>query len=96
MEINYEKSKLWISPNVTKDRNEAISNFLHIRSSCHLGTYLGYPLKAKYTTSDFNQIINKLQQKLTGMEAKPLIVCMKSTTYHCHNKHYPKLLYESF
>lgn len=56
----------WISPITTIERIDRITNFLHIRNSSNLGTYLGYPLKAKYTNSDFNQILNRLQQKLQG------------------------------
>lgn len=66
MEINLEKSKLWISPNVTEDKRRSISNYVQINCSINLGSYLGYPLKPKYTTTDFNHIINKLHQKLQG------------------------------
>lgn len=72
MEINLKKSKLWISPKVDEDRKLCISNFLQINYSSSLGNYIGYPLKAKCTSTDFNQIINKLHLKFQGWKQRLL------------------------
>lgn len=43
-----------------------ISNYLQISRYTNLGNYLGYPLKLKYTNSDFNHILDKLHHRLQG------------------------------
>lgn len=64
MEINLDKFKLWLSPNLEQDRKANISNRLQIRTANHLDNYLGYPLKHKFTASNFNSILNKIHLKL--------------------------------
>lgn len=66
MDINLEKYKLWLSLHIPNDRKAYISNFLQINNIPCLGTYLGYPLKPKYASSNFNYIIHKIQLKLQG------------------------------
>lgn len=64
MEINYEKSKLWFSPFIPKNKKATISNLLQINNTSDLGSYIGYPLKPTYSPTNFNYIIHKLRQKL--------------------------------
>lgn len=64
MKINHEKSTLWLSPSIPNDRKNYISNSLQISNTSSLGTSLGYPLKPKCTSSDFNYILHKIQIKL--------------------------------
>lgn len=66
MDINLDKSKLWLSPHIPSNRKDLITNCLQIPSITNLGTYVGYQLKTNYTSSDFNQIIQKMQQKLNS------------------------------
>lgn len=56
MEINFDNSKLWLSPKVMEEMKISIPNFMQTNATKDLGTYLGYPLKTKYSSSDFNQI----------------------------------------
>lgn len=74
MDINFKKkkSKLWLSPYISIKKKTFISNSLGIIHTPNLGTYLDYPLKPKYSTSDFNYIIHKLQSKLQGWKMNSL------------------------
>lgn len=64
MKINLEKSKLWLSPNITENKKTHISEALQIRNTSNLGSYLGFPLKPNYSSFDFNFIIHKIRKKL--------------------------------
>lgn len=66
MQINLEKLKLWLSPHIPDFKRTSISNSLRINITSSLGTYLGFPLKPKYSSSDFNFVIHKIRQKLQG------------------------------
>lgn len=60
MKIYFDKSKLWLSPSIMENQKNFISNSLKIRNTSCLGIYLGYPLKPKYTSSNFNYILHKI------------------------------------
>lgn len=60
MQINLEKSKLWLSPLIHEDMKMIISNSLRINASGSLGTYLAFTLKPKYSSSDFNFVAHKI------------------------------------
>lgn len=70
--INNERSKLWFSPFIPKNRKSYLSNKLQINITTNLGTYLGYPLKLNYSSLVFNFIIHKLRQKLKGWKMNHL------------------------
>lgn len=55
-----------VIPGINEQRKLEISQTLQIQNTSNLGTYLGFPLKPKYSTSDFNFIIHKLHNKLQG------------------------------
>lgn len=60
MEINLEKSKLWLSNKIPDNRKLQISNSLRIIATANIGSYLGFPLKPQNNNSDFNYIINNI------------------------------------
>lgn len=66
MEINLDKSKLWLSPYIPENRKSYISHLLQVNNASNLETYLGFPLKPRYSSSEFNYIIHKLCHKLQG------------------------------
>lgn len=54
------------------ERKNSISNLLQISLIQNLGSYLGYQLKTNYESSDFNNIIYKMHQKLQGWKLQHL------------------------
>lgn len=89
MEINLNKSKLRLSPHTPQNRRTYISNFLQINISHNLGSYLGYPLKPPYKTSNFNFIILKLRQKLPGWKMNHLSFVCRSHLVQATLNHIP-------
>lgn len=94
MEINFEKSKLWLSPKIPLNRKLEISNSLRINVTSNLGSYLGFPLKPKYKTSDFNYVTNKIRQKLQGWKmhtlsfaGRSLLISTTLNQIHCYHMH---------
>lgn len=65
MEINLDKSKLWLSPSVPQVMKQSISNTLGVPLTQNLGTYLGFQLKTNYKAIDFNNINLKMHHKLS-------------------------------
>lgn len=48
------------------------SQTFQINYTSNLGSYLGFPLKPKYSTSDFNFIIHNIRQRLQGWKMSSL------------------------
>ena len=65
--INYGKSRVFFSPNVTTRRKRGICRRLGIMATNNLGRYLGFPIIHKGRVgSAFNFILDKAQSKLAG------------------------------
>lgn len=65
--INYEKSRVFFSPNVAARRKRDICRRLGIMATNNLGRYLGFPIIHKGRVgSAFNFILDKVQSKLAG------------------------------
>lgn len=72
MEINFNISKLWLSPGISDERKNPISQLLQINNTPNLGTYLGLPLKPNNTQAEFNYIIHNIRQCLQGWKMSSL------------------------
>ena len=71
--INYGKSRVFFSPNVTARRKRGICRRLGIMATNNLGRYLGFPIIHKgIVGSAFNFILDKAQSKLAGWKTKLL------------------------
>ena len=71
--INYEKSRVFFSPNVTTRRKRGVCRRLGIMATSILGRYLGFPIIHKGRMGRaFNFILDKVQSKLAGWKTKLL------------------------
>lgn len=78
--VNLSKSKMFVSPNVTRRKARHLSNFCGIALTNDLGKYLGVPLLHKRTNrSHFKHIIEKVQCKLSGWKANTLHIAGRAT-----------------
>lgn len=78
--INYKKSSLFVSNNVSVSHARDLSSLCSIPLTKDLGIYLGIPMvhnrKGKH---HFSHIINKMQNRLSGWKAKNLSLAGRST-----------------
>lgn len=65
-------------------------------STSNLGTYLGYQLKTKYSSSDFNNIILKLQQKLHNWKVHHLSLAGRHQLITATMNQIPNYFYKVF
>ncbi|KAI8563661.1 hypothetical protein RHMOL_Rhmol03G0126400 [Rhododendron molle] len=78
--ISLEKSKIFVSPNVQRNKARRISDFCGIKLTNDLGKYLGVPLMHKrMSKQDFNHIVDKVQNRLAGWVANTLMLAGRST-----------------
>ena len=71
--LSEAKSRVYFSPNVDRDTRESLSDILGFASTPSLGKYLGFPLKhAGRSTQDYNFILDRVKQKLSGWKASML------------------------
>ena len=71
--VSESKSRVYFSPNVDRDTRESLCDILGFASTPFLGKYLGFPLKQLGSSSqDFNFILDRVKQKLTGWKANLL------------------------
>ena len=71
--VSNSKSRVYFSPNVDRDTRESLCAILGFTSTPFLVQYLGFPLKQLGSSShDYNFILDKLKQKLSGWKANML------------------------
>lgn len=71
--VNFNKSKLYCSPNIARRDSLVFSNICGMALSDNLGTYLGVPLvHGRFNKSHCNFIVDKVQKRLSGWKAKCL------------------------
>lgn len=65
--INFNKSKMYISPNVQRRRANRLCNVVGIQHTIDLGKYLGIPLlHSRASKVHFNDLVDKVQSRLDG------------------------------
>ncbi|KAI8550987.1 hypothetical protein RHMOL_Rhmol06G0149600 [Rhododendron molle] len=78
--VNLDKSKIFLSPNVAKNKAKRISDFCGIKLTTNLGKYLGVHLFHKRVSKhDFNHIIEKVQSRLAGWVSNTLMLSGRLT-----------------
>lgn len=78
--VNLSKSKLFVSPNVSRPKTRRLSNLCGIALTSDLGKYLGVPLLHKRASKDhFKHIIEKVQCKLSGWKSNTLMLAGRAT-----------------
>ena len=71
--VSITKSRVYFSPNVDRDIRESLCDILGFTSTASLGKYLGFPIKhPSATTQEFNFILDRVKQKLSGWKANML------------------------
>lgn len=64
LNINFSKSLVWSSPNTPSHIRTSSSSSLGIREVSKPGSYLGIPLGITGRTSDFNNIVEMIQNRV--------------------------------
>jgi len=68
--VSKDKSRILFTKNTSAENRELVGHSLGILETNKFDQYLGFPLKvAGQGTRDFNFIIHKVQQKLSGWQA---------------------------
>lgn len=71
--INFHKSELFCSPNIPTSNQESLASFLQVNLVQHPHKYFGMNLKLRgRRVADFQDIIDRVQNKLQGWKAKLL------------------------
>lgn len=84
--ISDSKSRVYFSPNVDIDTRESLCDILGFKSTPNLGKYLGFPIKHQGTGSqDYNFVLDRIKQKLVGLEGESPIYGWKSCSYSSLN-----------
>ena len=77
--ISEAKSRVYFSPNVSRELREELGDIIEFASIPTLGKYLGFPLKQVGTSShDYNFILDRVKQKLTSWKANVLSMASRS------------------
>lgn len=78
--INFQKSKIFMSPNVTRREALAISFRCGMSLTTDLSIYLGVPLiHGRMSKNNFNHVISKIQSRLAGWKSKLLSLAGRAT-----------------
>ena len=65
--VNNDKSRVYFSPNVLRERRDELCSCLDLHSIPNLGKYLGFPLKLLGTKNqEFDFVIERVQGRLSG------------------------------
>lgn len=71
--INFTKSKVFFSMNITSGQREELCDILGFHLTSNLGTYLGFPLRhVRSSNQDLNFVVSRVEQKLVGWKANLL------------------------
>ena len=77
--VSETKSRVFFLPNVDRDTRESFSDILGMQSTPNLGRCLGIPIKSQGSSSqDFNFILERVKQKLSGWKANMLSLARRS------------------
>lgn len=81
--INFSKSKLFFSKNVPLATQECLTSALNIRKATNFSKYMWFHLTNNSPKGkDYQFIINKMNNKLTGWKAKTLNMAGRTTLIH--------------
>ena len=71
--VSEAKSRVFFSPNVDRDTQEALCDILGFSSTSNLGKYLGFPIRHQgYSSQDFKFVLDRVKQKLASWKASLL------------------------
>ena len=75
--VNMTKSKVFFSPNIGEETRDSLCSILGFKSTPNLGKYLGFPIQHKNSSSDFDFILERVQNKLQSWKANLLSIASK-------------------
>lgn len=95
--INWDKSDVHFSPNVTRATRSEICELLHMRECLHNGKYLGSPLcKFKSKSADFSYIADRMAAKLAGWKSKHLSFACRTILIKAVSSAIPSYVMQAF
>ena len=78
--VNFNKSKLFVSPNCPKQKKRWFNGILRVKCTNKPSKYLGIELRyLKYKKDFFQFLVDKFNQKLAGWKIKLLSQCGRLT-----------------
>lgn len=88
--VNFEKSKIYCSPNVSKQLARDISKICGSPLTEDLGKYLGMPLiHSRVSEGTYAEILDKVQNRLSGWKSKTLNMAKRLTLIQVANASIP-------
>jgi hypothetical protein len=88
--VNFDKSKLYCSPNVCRELATEISNTCGSPLTNDLGKYLGMPLiHSRVSKSTYSDLIDKVQSRLAGWKSNSLSMAGRLTLLQAVNASIP-------
>ena len=94
--ISDAKSRVFFSPNVGLDEEEALGSILGFQSTRHLGKYLGFPIRHRGgSNQDFNFVLDKVKSKLAGWKANLLSMAGRSVLIQAASSAIPAYVMQS-
>lgn len=71
--ISGAKSRVFFSPNIGQDEEEAFASILGFQATGCLGKYLGFPIRHRGgSNQDFKFVLDRVKTKLVGWKANPV------------------------
>lgn len=78
--VNLHKSKLFVSPNISRNKAHRLSNSCGIAHTNDLGKYLGVPILHSTANKDqFKHILDRVQSRLAGWKSNTLMLAGRAT-----------------
>lgn len=80
MSVNLQKEKVFLSPNVSRERRGIIQSTQNRKVSSNLGRYLGVPLFTERSSRNhFKHVVENIQSKLASWKNKLLNLAGRAT-----------------
>ena len=94
--VNEAKSRVYFSPNVDQDDEEAFSEILGFHQTKCLGKYLGFPIKHRGgNNQDFGFVVDRVKSKLAGWKVNLLSMARRAVLIQASSSAIPAYVMQS-
>lgn len=94
--ISGAKSRVFFSPNIGQDEEEAFASILGFQATGCLGKYLGFPIRHRGgSNQDFKFVLDRVKTKLVGWKANPLSMAGRSVLIQAVSSTIPAYVMQS-
>lgn len=94
--VNLSKSKLYVSPNIDRNKARRLSIFCGIALTNDLGKYLGVPLLHKRSSKKhYKYLIEKVQGRLAGWKSNSLMLAGRATLIQASSATIPSYIMQT-